>query len=65
MENNTLITDSNKVFLKKEYGICYGNILVLGNVIDENGNIRKETADDYVEIDRHEDFEVGDLHYED
>jgi hypothetical protein len=59
MEAEILIAKEGKVFMNKEYGILFGNVIELDNKVLESGKIVKETASDYVEVDIPDNYELG------
>lgn len=61
MENNVIYAKEGKVFLNKKYGILFGDVLYIGNTVDENNQEVKDSIENYEEIDTPSDYELGKL----
>lgn len=63
-ENNLFKAKVGNVFVRKEYNIFYGDTLELGNKINAQGKLVPETIEDYFEVPKPEDYELGGLYVE-
>lgn len=58
-DETVLEAESGKIFVHTQYKIMYGDEVILGTTVDENGNSVKETEEDYIEIDVPDNYELG------
>lgn len=54
-----LEAEAGKIFVHSQYRIMYGDEVILGTTVDKKGDIVMETAEDFIEIDTPENYELG------